>query len=481
MRHRLLKGALPLGVLLIATALALRLVGQPRPATPAPPLPPARLGRLDLPRTFRAVVVQPKWTAQDFVSAARFRTWLRGQLEQARPHIAPDRPTLVVLTELNGMPLALRGAPLAARMPSLTLGLGLVLFKHLPAALWQMLTRRVSPVRGLLLAQAPDNAALYLSTCRDLAREYGVYLACGSGTLPHFRLSAGRLEVEGSGVFNTGAVFGPDGALIGLSDKVYLTPDEEAGGLDLTPGALTELRVFPTPVGDLGTAISLDAFKPDLIRHLEAQGATVLLQPDANASAWTDKEGLAPDPAHPRDQPVAWLESSWQAVQRSPSLRYALNPMVVGNLLGVPFDGQSAIVARADEAPARRSYVMTAPRPGFLALTPWVAGGTPTELRAVGAALAPGSGDPHENAYREDVLAADLRLEASTLPLPPPTPSETALRAWLAGRANLSAPLGQRLLEIGWPLAWLGLMLWGLRRRKAWGLLAALVAALTLL
>ena len=433
---------------------------------PAPSAPPAA-------RRFRAVAVQPRWSAQDFGSAPAFRHWLRSQLEAARPHLAADRPTLVVLTELNGLPLILRGDGWAARLGTFERAAAALFVRRLARVLPLLLRERVSPIRALQLAASDENAALYLHTCRDLAREYGVYLCCGSAPLPRYRLSAAGLEREPGVLTNQTVIFGPGGELIGCTDKVHLTPAEEAGGVDLTPGRLDELRVFPTPVGDLGVAISLDAFRADVIGRLEAQGCTVLLQPDANAAPWTALEGLPPDPAHLRDQPLAWLESSWTVTAHSPTIRYAVNPMVVGNLLDLTFDGQSAITGPAAEAPQPRSYVLTAPRPGFLALAPWVAPDTapPEELRRLGQQLAARSGHPHENGYLTTVLHADLELPPTTCPAPPATPHEEALRAWLGGQTTLAAPRrGRRVLTVlglaGIGLLGLGLLGPGLLRRR---------------
>jgi len=401
-------------------------------------------------RHFRAVAVQPHWSAENFTSAAAFRAWLRSQLEMARPHLAPDRPNLVVLTELNGLPLVLRGAALAARAGTFERAAALLFLRHLPRALPVLLRERVSPIRALQLALSAENTRLYLETCRDLAREYGVYLCCGSAPMPRYRLEGGRLVRELGVLHNETVMLGPAGELIGVADKIHLTPAEEAGGVDLTPGPLDELRVFPTPVGDLGVGISLDAFRADVIGRLEAQGCTVLLQPDANGSPWTALEGLPPDPANLRDQPLAWLESSWQATTTGRSIRYAVNPMVVGNLLDLTFDGQSAITGRAGDAPGHRSYALTEPRPGFLALLPWVEEGDPERLRAAGLERASGSGHPWENRYRTGALHADLTLPPSRVAAPPRTPHEHALDALLAGRATFPRPgPGWRFLVAG--------------------------------
>lgn len=415
------------------------------------------------PRRFRAIAVQPKWSAEHFVSDDAFRGWLRGQLEAARPHLSPDRPNLVVLTELNGLPLVLRGAGWALPLKTFE-RVALALFlARLPHALPVLLREKVSPIRALQLAGSADNTRLYLHTCRDLAREYGVHLCCGSAPMPRYRVVDGQPVRGAATLTNQTVLLAPDGSLIGVTDKVHLTPAEEAGGVDLSPGELNEMRVFPTPVGDLGVAISLDAFRADVIGRLEAGGCTVLLQPDANGAAWTSQEGLPPDPAHLRDQPVAWLESSWTATTTGKNIRYAVNPMVVGNLLDLSFDGQSAITGRVADAPELRSYVMTDPRPGFLALTPWVTDGPHAELRMVGQQLAAHSGHPREDAYRTDVLYADLELPATTLAPPPRTPHEQALEIILK---QVGQP--RRIPSAGvWLLAGMGLIaaVSALRRR----------------
>ncbi|WP_293909902.1 nitrilase-related carbon-nitrogen hydrolase [Deinococcus sp.] len=411
-------------------------------------------------RTVRAIAVQPKWHARDFLSAATFETWMRLQLGAARPHFSQTHPNLVVLTELNGLPLVLRGGYLAAATGKFQWALILLLLAHLPEVLPILIREKVSPVRALQLARANENAALYIRVCQALAKRYGVYLVSGSAPMPHYRLEGRRLVRVGSELYNQTLILGPQGELIGSADKVFLTPDEQAGGVDLSPGRLSELRVFPTPAGDLGVAISLDAFRSEVINHLAAQGCTVLLQPDANGSPWTGKEGIYPAGTVPRDQPQAWLESSWQVTDRG-QIRYAVNPMVVGNLLDLTFDGQSAMTGPAQESPSQpRSYALTPPRRGFLALLPWVEEGEPDKLREVGLNLAAHSGHPRENGYRTGVLSAELHLDEMTLPTPPPTPHEDALRALLSGQADLP-PSPLRLV---WPL--LGALGLGLTLRR---------------
>lgn len=400
-------------------------------------------------RQVRAVAVQPQWRASDFYSASRFERWLRAQLELSRPHLSRELPNLVVLTELNGLLLLLRGGQLAALSGRFSLAAALMFTLHLPAALPIMLRERVSPIRALGLARSEVSTAIYLRACQRLAREYGVYLVCGSAPTAQYVRRGRRLQRASSALDNQTHLFDPSGQLIGCASKVYLTHDEEKGGLDLSlslsPAPLHNLRVFPTPAGDLGAAISLDAFKNDVIAHLAAQGCTVLLQPDANASPWTAPEGLPPDPKHLRDQPEAWLESSWQ-VTASSRIPYAVNPMVVGNLLDMTFDGQSAITGPSSESKAVRSYVMTSPRAGSLALMPWVNAGHENQeaLRQMGRARAARSGQPQENRYRSGAISATLSLPPSCAKPPYPHPTRRSLARLLARRGYAGRPAGPR-------------------------------------
>jgi hypothetical protein len=111
------------------------------------------------------------------------------------------------------------------------------------------------------------------------------------------------------------------------------------------------------------------------------------------------------------------MSSAWRSVA-DPTLRirYSVNPFLVGNLLDLPFDGQSAILGRGARRTPRtyigntvRERLESGPKPQFLALAPWVRPDGPrADLVAQSARLAPGSGDPEENDYLQTAVYADL-------------------------------------------------------------------------
>lgn len=301
----------------------------------------------------------------------------------------------------------------------------------------------------------------FIVTFSQLAKKYGLYIL-GSSNLPRFTESTRPEDVAlfaPSGarsafvasdprVYNTVFLWGPrdvrdDGPaplrnVVARNDKVPLTPIEEL--LAMTPGAATveNLRPYRVPGtrARLGFATSLPAFiygEPvadpcaDIARHymrcLDRLGANVVIQDEANPGRWTggDGDGVS------KWQPLSWMRSTYRATS-DPSVRFLYNvtPHLVGNLADLAFDGQTAITQRGlrggrchyignrvfvpgDDREEYRKYA--GPRPGFLAIAPWVVADGPRDaLRAVGARLAPGSGDPLENDYPDTAVIADLPI-----------------------------------------------------------------------
>jgi predicted amidohydrolase len=96
-----------------------------------------------------------------------------------------------------------------------------------------------------------------------LAKQYNLYIV------------AGLLEREGNLVYNTAALIGPDGGLLGKYRKVTLPRGEIEGGL--MPGH--DYPVFDTRFGKLGMMICYDGFFPEVARELSNRGAEVIAWP----------------------------------------------------------------------------------------------------------------------------------------------------------------------------------------------------------
>ncbi len=96
-----------------------------------------------------------------------------------------------------------------------------------------------------------------------LAKEYDLYIV------------AGLLEQSGDLVYNTAALIGPDGKLVGKYRKVCLPREEIEHGI--SPGK--EYPVFDTRFGKLGMMICWDVHFPEVARNLANNGAEVIAMP----------------------------------------------------------------------------------------------------------------------------------------------------------------------------------------------------------
>jgi predicted amidohydrolase len=226
-------------------------------------------------------------------------------------------------------------------------------------------------------------------------------------------------------VYNMAFVVTPAGVIHRIN-KVFPTESERAT-LDISAGRLSEVTVIETPAGRIGVAISLDAFTPEYLHQLDALGAQIVVQPDANDQLW-------PAPSQTCDwQPQEWLDAVLGSVQSEyPHIQANVCAMQTGNFFDVTFDGQSSITRKSGAIPAdvdnfvgNSGFIHTITgrqmTGEMLAVAPWVvpdpAVADPTldlaarraRLHAVGKQLLPGGARAGQ--FREVAIAADLVLE----------------------------------------------------------------------
>jgi predicted amidohydrolase len=146
---------------------------------------------------------------------------------------------------------------------------------------------------------------------------------------------------------NLALVFGPDGRIIGRQVKAYLTPIELPSQLDLKPGSIAGVRAIPTPAGRLGIATSKDAWMPDVLDRLEADGAQLLVQPEFFVGDTVGPGGMwAPDNLK---------AAGYADVLRHQGMAAVVLPSMTGNLFDFSADAQSHIAVQPAIAPGCRS------------------------------------------------------------------------------------------------------------------------------
>ena len=434
----------------------------------------------------RAIGIQYKQEVRHVETYDSFRTKMRCLMEDhVVPQMKPGAPMLVVFNEDIGLmtvAIGLRGAlvrkqaatplraPLGDQVPvGIAVALGELNAAYAPqVAAYQAMFPVIDPRKEIFVAATDTFARAFSQTFSGIARDYGVYVVA-SNNMPRYRASKEPADVllfkdpelanvdevyvaTSAHVANTTFLWGPldihpeaprgETNLLFRNEKVPLT-DIEKTLIALDEGPATGDDAIANAAGyeiegfRLGFATSLPAFtwgydfgqrpadlqpcadaRTSYMPCMNALGVEVVVQAEANPGRW------AADAANGW-QPLEWMNSTWRTVtEPSVHFRYNITPMLTGNLLDLPFDGQSAITMRgAHSAPAHyignlefesepdparyQSYV--GDKPEFLLLAPWV---TPdasrAQLRDTGTKLSPGSGDALENDYLETAVWADL-------------------------------------------------------------------------
>jgi hypothetical protein len=403
------------------------------------------------------------------------------------PHEKAGEPTLVVFNEDIGlMTLATgsRGAAVRAQQDSplrapigdsepvaAAVALSALNVAYAPqVAAYQARFGPIDPRKEVLVAATDTFVRAFDITFSRLAQKYGVYVVASNNQAryretttpsqvrtfgdPSLKGLRSAFVATGPKVYNSTFLWGPrvvhphapNGArnLLFRNDKVPLT-SLESTILGLDPGPSDGSAGRRNAAGyviaghRLGFATSLPAFQygypfgkrphhfhpcanlsVSYMPCMSTLGVDTVIQAEANPGRWAGNGG-ADD-----WQPLDWMGSAWRAVaDPTVRFRYAVNPMLVGNLLDLDFDGQSAILARGHHGPPRHymgdarlnradgdpstAAIYAGGKPQFLALAPWVRpDGSRVGLRQQGARLAAGSGSADENHYLETAVYADL-------------------------------------------------------------------------
>jgi predicted amidohydrolase len=282
------------------------------------------------------IAVQPEVSLADYASAETFRQKVLGLTEEAVAGL-PDYPTLVAFPELMGFPLLL------------TLHSEKTLSKTIKKTLthsWKSLLQEAwrYKVVGLSLMYLPSALRayeIYTSAFTEAAKTFKVTMVAGSSLLPYITHEPSLgLHIANSRVYNTSFIYSPKGHLLGQSQKVHLTPGLESR-MGLSRGRLQDLQVFHTPVGKLGIAICLDAFHDSVIGHLDGLEAEIIVQPSANNALWHRP--------WPKDNSLtegeAWFRYGLpHSLSGTQHVRYGVNPMLMGDLWELRFEGLSSII-----------------------------------------------------------------------------------------------------------------------------------------
>jgi predicted amidohydrolase len=312
------------------------------------------------------VAVQAQVSLRFYESPETFRQWILELTEEAVKGL-PNFPTLVALPEMIGFPLLLTLLEKqTVSETTLTRALQHFLKSEWLDVLQQALKYRHFSISAAFLPSAIPAYQAYKNAFAEAAKTFGVTLVAGSSLLPHITEEASRgVHITSPKVYNTSFVFAPTGQLLGRSQKIYLTQGMESR-LGLARGRLSDLQVMQTPVGKVAVPICLDAFYTSVIDHLDGQGAEIVVMPSANPLPWNGHWAANPELA----EGEAWLKYGlMQQLQNRLSIRYGVNPMLVGRVWDIAFEGCSSLIAVKNETTHLLSQAKNATSQDFVRAT----------------------------------------------------------------------------------------------------------------
>jgi predicted amidohydrolase len=323
-------------------------------------------------RAVRVVAVGLRFDPARVVDRATFVRSLETTLDRIEPADG-DTPMLVAFPEHTGLLVMLTGARGAAARDVLASGGdSLAALTALAVAYGDQLGHYAgvfpeadSPGQLLHLALTDTVVDLLLGSFAMLARTRGLWVTVGAAladwerTTGELAATLGDPDADRRHAFvatapvvrNRNLVFGPDGELATIQDKAYLVPIERdrGSGLGLDAVAVDGIRVADLPVGRLGSVISKDAWMVDVNDRLDQLGAQLLVQPEA-FDRWSEADrGPGADGGEVLDlwPPDKFQRGGWWMVQRHPSLRGNVTPVLLGALGELRFDGQPLVAVPA--------------------------------------------------------------------------------------------------------------------------------------
>lgn len=313
-------------------------------------------------------VVQVAWSPSLYASAGAFRERIVA-LARAAVADAGTGPRLVAFPELIGLPLLLTAAGDAEALAAPHASGALLRLARRDAGRWlrsAWRSRRLgsSAVYGTYAVEA---YRIWFDAFAAAAQAADAVVIAGTAFLPDVDEEPSRgWHVRDPAVHNAALTFAPSGRLLARTAKVHLTTGAERS-VGLQRGRMDDLHPVATPVGRVAVAICLDGFHDRVIGTLDGRGAQIVVQPSANDADW--ERPWPPDPS--RREGEAWLDEGLRrTIQARVSLRYGLNPMLVGDTLGLRPRGRSSIVVNRAGAAAELTCLDEPRWPGLLALAP---------------------------------------------------------------------------------------------------------------
>ena len=306
--------------------------------------------------------VQPYLVANDYASEELFYARLDSYLQAAGQKGWLGDRTIVVWPEQIGTWLIAAGESQAVfRARTLHAALQPLILRHVIPFAARLVSAREKDwvIASLFRMKAGQMAGLYQAAFSRQARRYAVTVVAGSIFLPSPQVKQGKIVAGRGPIFNTSAVFRPDGLAHGeLARKSFIVSTEQPFAI---AAPIIELPVFDTPAGRLGVAICADSWYPQIYDRLQAAGAEFIAVPSlvTGPGIWEQPwrgydGGDTPQDVNPEDvgrisEGQAWLKYALAGRMGRSGARCGVNVFLRGKLWDLGTDNGNSVGVRGDE------------------------------------------------------------------------------------------------------------------------------------
>ncbi len=281
--------------------------------------------------------VQTKLEPEAYKTPVDFSAWIFEQTAKALATRDPAVPALVAFPELIGLPLFffLERDCFATSVQTAALELAKQHWLEGLKLGWQQ-----PRLANVLLPRAVAVHQAIVSAFSRAAKKYNTYIVAGSSFLPFVDEEAAQgVFIADSRVQNVSFLFAPSGRLLSKTAKIHLTKGLESS-LGLFAVRLEDWCPTQTKIGLVGTLICYDAFFDSCIQKADALGTRILVQPSANAAKWLGAWSADAKLIEGQE----WVaRGAMTRIQACENIEAVVNPMLVGKLFDLEFEGCSSI------------------------------------------------------------------------------------------------------------------------------------------
>jgi hypothetical protein len=249
------------------------------------------------------IAIQASLTASNYATEAAFISTIDSYMNRATKMVPHSSQKLVVFPEMIGTWLIGTLVPNVDRFTTMDQALIRLIIRNplrfgysLLRSVWSqgIFKRKVMEhvKRSIFAMGSAFISDTYFKTFSEAAKKYKCWVVAGSVLLPDIEFNTGSRVftppkiINQDKLYNVSFTFDPDGGLVHVTKKVFITEDE----LFCDRAQVDQISCFDSPFGRVGVLICADCWFPENYVQMKSERADVIVVPamSSNAKAWNE-------------------------------------------------------------------------------------------------------------------------------------------------------------------------------------------------